>query len=501
MAAETNGKALGPREAAQIRAVANAFVDQIMRSRRGGGRGAELDRRRDVAAECGWPKNPTAQDFADLCRSNAYAAKANAILPDWTWAVHPDVYEDEDEAVLTPFEASMKLIDEQLGRGSKLVQPCAGALAWPWLCKADRLAGIGRYSCLLIGTDDGLPLDREPQPRKGARLTYLRAFSELDAKILEVDTDVRSPRHGEPTAYQMTFRAVGNDASSRQAEYDSSGAGETHEVHWRRVVHFTRDVSPVYSDHFLEPLLPHLLSMRLVHGADPEGCWQWGFPLLAFETPPELGGEVDVDLASLRDEMEKIFGGLKRWISAQGAQVRTLSPELYDPSPHVLIHLHAVCAYLECPMRTFLGSEEGKLAGGQDSRRWHGVGRDRRLNHATPRQLAPFVDRLIWLGVLAEPERYTAFWPDTEVQTHEEKARTAQLNTQALAAYANSDAPRFVGPMQYLTAWQGFTGAEAHAMIAGGQEWAKANPPAEPLKDAERRQGGQAAGAAGEYPS
>jgi hypothetical protein len=466
MTAATNGTthAPRPRAAAVARMVVNAYMDRLLRGR---GRGAEMDRRRDVRAECGWPESPTAHDFVSLCRSSAYAAKAASILPDWTWSVHPEVYEDEDEAVTTPFEKALREIDAQLGTGSRLRQPCAGALAWPWLAEADRLANLGRYSCLLIGTDDGLPLEAEPQPRAGTKLTYLRAFSECDAKVSELDRDPLSPRYNQPLEYEVTLRSPDDPGGS---------GGESVAVHWRRVLHFTGGAQPVYSDYFLGPVLPHLLDLRKVCGADAEGYWQWGFPLFAFETPPELGGDIDVDEDSLRDELEKIFHGLKRWILSKGAQARTLSPELADPAPHVLIQLQAVCAYLDCPLRVFLGSEEGKMASGQDSRRWHGVGRDRRDNFATPRRVAPFIDRLVWLGVLPEPESYTAFWPDTEVQTLEEKARTAQMNTQALAAYAQSEAWRFVGPQMYLTAWQGRTAAEALAMIEGAETWVKDNP-------------------------
>src|SRR4029077_9123616 len=111
------------------------------------------------------------------------------------------------------------------------------------------------------------------------------------------------------------------------------------------------------------------------------------------------------------------------------------------------------------------GSERGELASTQDDAAWNDRLRQRQRGYPRPRPTAPFVDRLIALGVLPEPSGYTVDWPDLTSQSDQEKANVALARTQALAAYAPGETQSVVAPLDYLSRFLGFDEEEAQTMV------------------------------------
>lgn len=454
-------------EMRMLEVVANALYHRLLR-----GRGLDPDRRRDIEAECGHPKTFSAAEYADLIDRDAIADRCNAIIPAHTWALWPQVYEDENEGRVTPFEAAWDAVGKSLAGGSLLAEE-SGAAVWPWLAEADVLCGVGRFGLVLLGLDDGMPLAERPRRRAGQRLTYLRAFGEHHARINQYDRDPSSPRYGQPTEYLIDLR-------DPAANPDDPRAVSSEKVHWERAIHVVDGPGPVFARPRLKPLLPRIMDLRKVLGSDAEGYWQWGFPSLVLETPPEFGSDVAVNDQKAKDEIEKFINGLQRWFLSRGATAKTLNPSLADPTPHVMTQLQAICTHLDVPMRVFLGSERGELASSQDARKWHETLRACR-RAATLRLAAPLVDRLILLGVLPAPQRYYVWWPDGETQTEAEKAAVALSRTQALVAYVNSLMNRVIlSPLDYLTRFHGFTTDEATAVIDAAERYEASRPAPEP---------------------
>jgi hypothetical protein len=61
-----------------------------------------------------------------------------------------------------------------------------------------------------------------------------------------------------------------------------------------------------------------------------------------------------------------------------------------------------------------MGSERGELASTQDQSNFEDRVSDRRTDYAEPSIVRPFVDQLISLGVLPEPEEYHVRWPEVK---------------------------------------------------------------------------------------
>lgn len=138
-----------------------------------------LDGRRDIDAECNYPKGEflPIDTYRALYAREAVAERVVQVWPKESWQVQPNVYEDEDPDNKTPFEQSWDDLGNSLLSSGSFYQSEGGSPGghpvWSYLCRADILSGIGTYGILLLGIDDGKlleePLDGVPEgPRLGS---------------------------------------------------------------------------------------------------------------------------------------------------------------------------------------------------------------------------------------------------------------------------------------------------------------------------------------------
>jgi hypothetical protein len=198
--------------------------------------------------------------------------------------------------------------------------------------------------------------------------------------------------------------------------------------------------------------------------------YQGAFGGIFFETHPQLGGQVKVDEAKMRQALANRRLGLQRDVMIPGMHANSLAPQVADPSKHIEVQLDAICIYLACPKRIFMGSERGELSSNQDTRAWYGRVRKRLNRYVTPKILVPFINRLIQVGVLPMPAQYSAHWPDLASTTDLEKADIGLKRTQALVAYVSGSGNGAVGEQDYMVRFLGFTEEEAQQMIDSRME-------------------------------
>lgn len=240
----------------------------------------------------------------------------------------------------------------------------------------------------------------ETPSKQKRQLLFLRAFDESLVQIVQYEADIRNPRFGKPVMYRITL----NDPREQTSGIGLSTA--TVRVHWSRVIHVADNLqsSEVMGTPRMEPVLNNILDLKKIYGSDAEGYWKSCFGGLQFSTHPQLGGDVGVNLDQIRDSAENYQQSLQRVLIGVGGQWSTIAPSIVDPTPHIEVGLTAICIYLSCPKRIFMGSEQGQLAADQDSSSWYTKRvPDRWKTFNTPRIIIPFVDRLIQCGVLSEP--------------------------------------------------------------------------------------------------
>jgi hypothetical protein len=449
--------------------IANALISRSESVRR------LLDPRRSIDHECGYPEQPYgAEDYQSLYEREAVAARVVQVYPRECWACPPAVYEDEDADVVTPFEEAWDGLGRQLRGAFGWHKEEAGSAVWDVLRRADERSGVGHYGGVLIGIDDGLPLDTPaeltPGPTARRKLLYLRVFSEVSAAIKDLDPDPSSPRYGQPLTYSLSL------ASPQQYGQMGGVSSETQTVHWTRFLHVADNVeegNDVWGVPRMRPVLTKLLDVHKLYGGSAEMYWQGALPGFNVRLAPGVDPKsADIDIDGMRSAIEEYMGGLQRWMPTVGAEVHSLAPQVVDPRPQIEVQLQGIAVALAIPLRKLMGSERGELASSQDEGDWDGKVKARKQGHCTPRIVAPFVDRLIALGVLPQPGEagYVVWWPEQSRQTEAEKADIAVKRTQALAAYVAGGVEALIPPLDYLTRELGYTEEEATAILESAEE-------------------------------
>lgn len=448
-----------------------------------------LDPRRNINDECGYPETQqlTVDDFKELYVREAIASRVVKVLPEESWKVQPSVFEDENLEVTTPFEEAWKAVDDVL-QGKSWHNQEEGNSVWSWLERVDVQSGIGTYGVLLLGLDDGKPLNEPAEFREGQKILYLRTLDESLADITRFEDDPTSERYGLPTQYLITF----NDPD----ENFQSGIGLrtlTNNVHWSRVIHVAdnRGSNVVFGVSRIKPSYNRLYDLRKLYSGSAEMYWKGAFPGLSIESHPQLGTDVEVDVSGAKSQMENYMNGLQRYMSHIGFQVKSLAPQVVDPTPQIDAEIKAVCIEQGIPKRIFEGSERGELASSQDARAWNSRLQKRQERYITPHLIVPFVDRLILLGVLPEPtDGYSVVWPEMNTLTDLERATVAKQQTEAMAIYVQAGIEAMVQPMDYLVRFMDKKPDEVKEILKSAAE-------AEPLFDEDEEDDEEFAGSAG----
>lgn len=534
-----------------------------------------MDPRRNYDSECGYPETVEIkpEDYRTLYDRESTAERVVQLLPMESWQVQPTVYEDEDSETQTPFEQAWDDLSRSLRdvMGNSWYQDEEGSPIWEHLLRADVQSGIGSFGLLLMGFNDGMPLDtplpgfegdiqpmgtdaqygssgfsnplgnsdqyfqldlfasdgslntersnwgslvNNPNPlgnfdgtnqtyqqglfdpvgqpqdaeselddseevgtddsqSEGLKLVFLRTFDESLVKITRYETNKQSPRYGQPTMYLVTL----NDPNEQHGGVGLSLA--TANVHWSRVIHVADNLgcSEIFGVPRLRPVFNKVLNLVKLYGGSAEMYWRGAFPGLSFETNPNLGGDVQIDKGKLQAQAERYFNTLQRYIAMEGMTVKTISPQVVDPSTQITTQLNAIALALGCPMRKFMGSEVGQLASGQDDATWNDRLMHRQVNYLTPRLIVPFIDRLIILGVLPEPAGYSISWPDLNTVTPDKRATLAGQRTTAMAGYISGGVDVLMGPQDYLTRELGYTEDEATTILENALEHTEAANP------------------------
>ena len=436
-----------------------------------------MDPRRDIDDECGYPKTEELTDsmYKIMYERESIATKVVDILPMECWKQHPQLTEDEDPTVETDFEIAWDELGRRLDGDSWFSQE-QGNPVWEYLRRADILSGIGHFGVILLGLDDGeelqMPVEGiddagNKQGNQERNLTSIRCFDEYLVNISQWEDNPTNPRFGFPRMYQITLHDPSNN---------HTGTGlntATVNVHWTRVVHVADGLhsSEVLGVPRMRPVFNRLYDLRKLYGGSAEMFWRGAFPGVALETHPQLGGDVEIDTTSVRDQMQDYMQGLQRYLAVMGMSVKSLAPQVADPSHHIDAQIDVICSKIGIPKRIFMGSERGELASSQDNETWNNRLADRQNNYLTPRIIQPFVNRLIALGCLPEPQSTIAVqWNDLNMMSEQEASTIALHKTDAMVKYVSGGGEMLMAPMDFLTKIIGMTDEEAESIVESAEE-------------------------------
>lgn len=342
----------------------------------------------------------------------------------------------------TDFEKAWKDLNRKLGIKTRLA-------------RADRLTGIGQYGVLLLGLNDAGNLDafKRPVSAGAHNLLYVKPFSEKTAKISTFEEGTANERYGMPLLYDITVEAgVGSIKSNTIVQ-----------VHYTRIIHITDGnlESEVIGTPRLEPVFNRLMDIEKIVGGDAEMFWRGARPGFKGKTDPDYTLTPDAKEALL-DQLNEYEHNLRRFLINEGIDVEALVQQIADPSNHIETQLKMVSAETGIPLRILTGSERGELASSEDRGEWLTYVQARREEHAEPRILRPFIDRLIELQVLPTPENdYTVKWADLFSISEKARVEIGKSRSNSIREYTtNPLAQAIIPPTVFMMKCLGFTDDE-----------------------------------------
>lgn len=383
------------------------------------GRLTSFGGKRDYGSIFGWDDVITPEKMMYMYNRGGIAKRLVDAYPDANWARPPEIWADGDDAWTKAWETLLGEVD-----------------VWGALHRLDRLAALGHYAVMLIGTDrPGL----EMPLRNPTSLSFLQPYGELSAKITKWDKDRQSENYGRPAVYRIYPDNLGSGLTLSNSNGVET-AGTTRSsflVHHSRILHVARGSleDDVYGQPLMAPSWDYLTDLRKVVGSSSESYW----------ISANRGMQADVDKemtlnsgdeAALQDEIDDFFNGFRRFVRTKGVELKTLDNQLADPKNPFDVLVTLISGTSGIPKRILLGSEAGQLASTQDKGNWAERLEEERSLHSEPKVLRPFIRKLISAGLLpklAEGAKLRTLWPDAYRMSPLERGQTSAQTARTLA--------------------------------------------------------------------
>jgi hypothetical protein len=368
--------------------------------------GITFEGARDLFISLGYKRQLRPLDYVTRYQRDALASRIVEALPKDTWRAGGELIEDDNPDKMTAFEQAW----EDLARRLQV---------WPTFLRADILAGLGRFSVILIGVPGEMS---EPLPARFSldEIAYLTPFGEDDVTIRELVRDPHDPNYGLPASYSIQ-RIGGTVASGvlntrAQTIVDAS-----------RIIHVADGMltDRIYGRSRLESVWNLLDDLQKVVGGGAEAFWKRAHQGYHFDLDKDLENLSAPDVQALKDKADDFANGMSRTLATKGIKAKVFGSDVADFSSPIDAIVTLIAGTVGIPKRILMGSERGELASSQDRTNWNDRITDRRTSYAEPQYVRAFVDLLIERGALPPPSKYIVRWPEIQFLTEQEQAAVA----------------------------------------------------------------------------
>lgn len=357
--------------------------------------GLTFSGKRNMASVLGYKPTLEYDDYLARYARGDIAGRIVEIPAEATWKTLPRL--TGDEKLLAETALSKKF--ERLARKTHLRS---------MLEKADVLAGIGRYSVLLLGFADGKKLEEPVTEGAGGELLYLAPFSERSARPADIDVNPASPGFGRPSTYHIDLsRGVfENDPMLRTVFEPVFGQPikANQKVHVSRIVHLAEGTleDGLYGRPRLRRVWDRLDDMAKAVGGSAEIFWLTANRGMQLDVDKELALTPEAQ-ADLEQQMEEYEHGLRRAFQTRGVNIKGLN-ELGAGNVNPRAVFECIAAIIDgatgIPYRMLFGTARGQNINAQDRRAWLEQVSSRQKGFATEVVLEPLIQKLVHAGVL-----------------------------------------------------------------------------------------------------
>lgn len=400
------GKGKGP--LAALSDLSSAVMGRLRMMSRAG---VQFKGNRDIYASAGYQRILQFKDYNDYYCRNEIGGRIIEAEPNTTWRIPPKISET-DNAADTEFTKAFHELADRLQ-------------LWSEFQVADRLAGVGRYSVVFIGTRGtneqtmAQPLQRLNNPED---ILYVKAYDEQRAIIKSWVTNPGDARFGLPASYELKLT-------------DLPGFTKTGLlVHSSRVLHIAEDADDrVFGRPRLERVFNRIFDLDKISASTAESYWQAVARILQAKLDPAADiSQGDLDL--MGEQMEEMLHDLRRQFVGQGAELGWLSTQVSPVKDIAEFYFALIAVGSGIPRRILFGNEQGDLASSTDQATFFGMINERQEHYAEPQFVRAFIERLGKAGALTVPKKYEIKWQPLFKLTALEQADTNLKTSQAAAA-------------------------------------------------------------------
>lgn len=313
--------------------------------------------------------------------------------------------------------------------------------------RVDKLAGIGRFSVLLIGYNDGgileTPVNTRAITQKEEKILFLQPYSERVCQIISYNTDSTSEDFMKPLMYRITPMSeyiIGFDNTTNKSR-GKGAALSSFNVHASRIIHVAENIleNGIYGSPRMERVYNILDDLLKVTGGAAETFWLTANRGLHVNVDKEL--EMDpTDEKNLSAEIDEYQHQLRRVIRTRGVEVASLGSDTPDPTGVFKMLISVLSGATGIPQRIIIGSEAGQLASDQDRANWSDRIDERRANFGNPGIVFPLIKKLTRAGYLpSDPNiEITVDWPNAFKMSPLENAQTSAQHARSATNFAKA---------------------------------------------------------------
>lgn len=357
-----------------------------------------------------------------------------------TWQDTPDITDKSHQDAETDDQTQFEKEVERLLSGEPVRRKPTHRME-----VADRLAQLGEYSIILLGVGDSLEselsgvTDGESEFDGLEDLGYIATFGQDRIDEIDVVTDPRNDRYRLPKRYKVIVE---------EADEGEDSSEETEWIHWTRVIHIPEGTleDDLRGTPALKPIWNNLLNIEKILAGSAEGYWRGGYQGLVIRPPEGPSGPIqfeDNDSGELANEIRQWEQNYKRTIATTG-KVEPINSSVGDPESHLNQQIKEISACKEIPQSILMGNESGERATTEDKSMWNEFIAQRRNQFADAVILRPFIQRLIDIGILPEPngDGFVIDWPPRVELTQSEKAELMSTKADAVHTVSGGDPER-----------------------------------------------------------
>lgn len=379
--------------------------------------GVSKNGKRDINQVYGYKSDLSFNDFYWMWKRGGLAARIVNCIPRSCWRDGISFSVGDDKIL----EKEIKVLCKK----GKLLQK---------LERADIMNRIGKFSVLYVGVPDGQTPDKPLKTASPSKLglVFFTPYAEDGVEIVQWETDVASPRYGQPLMYQLSFQSRGDN--------DKAILTQAKRVHWTRVVHIAEGLldNDVEGTPALEPIFNALEDLNKTTGGAAEAYFRNARTRFSMEVDPKFNGQLDsTSKASLEEEALRFQNEWQDFIRAGGIQIKPISTPHNDPIGTAKVIIQVLSGTTGIAQRILIGEGAGQLAGNEDKESYNQLIQDRKELYCSDWVMSVFTV-LSNAKMLDLPEDAEVIWTTPEVMSDTDKATNANSKATALSSVASA---------------------------------------------------------------